>query len=44
MSFLSAFHWDWSLLKGKVGCRPGAFGLYFGCRYLAILSMFSTIL
>ncbi|KAI0653335.1 hypothetical protein C8Q70DRAFT_641329 [Cubamyces menziesii] len=44
MSFLSAFHWDWSLLKGKVGCRPGAFGLYFGCRYLAIFSMFSTIM
>ncbi|KAH9889278.1 hypothetical protein C8Q73DRAFT_153316 [Cubamyces lactineus] len=44
MSFLSAFHWDWSLLKGRVGCRPGAFGLYFGCRYLAISSMFSTIM
>ncbi|KAI9059904.1 hypothetical protein FKP32DRAFT_1679439 [Trametes sanguinea] len=43
MSFLSAFHWDWSLVKGRVGCRPGAFMVYFGCRYLAILSMVSTI-
>ncbi|KAI0629561.1 hypothetical protein C8Q77DRAFT_1220250 [Trametes polyzona] len=44
MDFLSFFAWDWSLVKGKLGCRPGAFVLYFGCRYLGILSVVSTVL
>ncbi|CDO76733.1 hypothetical protein BN946_scf184813.g3 [Trametes cinnabarina] len=43
MSILSSFHLDWSLLKGRIGCRPGAFTLYFGCRYMASMSMLSTM-
>lgn len=43
MDFLSSFSWDWSLLKGKMGCKPGAFILYFGCRYLGILSVVATV-
>lgn len=43
MDFLSSFSWDWSLLKGKMGCKPGAFILYFGCRYLGMLSVVATI-
>ncbi|KAI0669527.1 hypothetical protein C8Q78DRAFT_976883 [Trametes maxima] len=43
MSFLSAFSWDWQLARGKAGCRVGAFTLYYGCRYLSILSVLSTM-
>lgn len=43
MDFLSSFSWDWSLVKGKLGCRPGAFILYFGCRYMGILSVVTTV-
>ncbi|KAI0351950.1 hypothetical protein OH77DRAFT_825561 [Trametes cingulata] len=43
MTFLSAFPWDWALATRKIGCRPGAFLLYFPCRYLSFMSVISTI-
>ncbi|RPD57849.1 hypothetical protein L227DRAFT_613248 [Lentinus tigrinus ALCF2SS1-6] len=43
MNFFSNLSCDFDLLRGKVGCRPGAFLLYFGCRYLSILSMVTTL-
>ncbi len=39
MNFFSYLSCDLALLRGKVGCRPGAFILYYPCRYLSILSM-----
>ncbi|KAI0774917.1 hypothetical protein BD413DRAFT_308260 [Trametes elegans] len=44
MDFLSTCRWDWLLLRGKVGCRPGAFLVYYGCRYLGITSAFCTLI
>ncbi|PIL33718.1 hypothetical protein GSI_04343 [Ganoderma sinense ZZ0214-1] len=40
MNFISYLSCDLALLRGKVGCRPGAFMLYYPCRYLSLLSMF----
>ncbi|KAI0800179.1 hypothetical protein C8Q74DRAFT_1191174 [Fomes fomentarius] len=39
MNFLSNVSSDIALVRGRYGCRPGAFFLYFGCRYLSLLSM-----
>ena len=43
MNFLSTLSCDLALLKGKLGCRPGAFLLYFGCRYCTLLSIISLL-
>lgn len=39
MNFLSNISSDIALVRGRYGCRPGAFFMYFGCRYLSLLSM-----
>ncbi|KAI0365078.1 hypothetical protein BV20DRAFT_955070 [Pilatotrama ljubarskyi] len=43
MTFLSTLSCDWALATGKIGCRPGAFLVYFGCRYMSFMSVISTI-
>ena len=39
MCFLSSLEFDLDLLRGKTGCRPGAFLIYYGCRYLSTLTV-----
>ncbi|KAI1790346.1 hypothetical protein LXA43DRAFT_1095495 [Ganoderma leucocontextum] len=43
MNFFSYLSCDLALLRGKVGCRLGAFMLYYPCRYLSLLSMISFL-
>ncbi|KAM5537911.1 hypothetical protein V8D89_008387 [Ganoderma adspersum] len=43
MNFFSYLSCDLALLRGKVGCRPGAFLLYYPCRYLSLVSMISLL-
>ncbi|TBU37494.1 hypothetical protein BD309DRAFT_995070 [Dichomitus squalens] len=43
MDFLSHLPCDLAIIRGKIGCRPGAFLFYFGCRYLSVLSILSLL-
>ena len=43
MNFLSHLPCDLAILRGRMGCRYGALLLYFGCRYLSLVSIVSLL-